>query len=114
MYRIITTSGTELGLTDSVRYIKKSDAGAFVQATVGEAIGVAYGGVAYNLIGHSEIADADTVIVVDAPLGQLIAESEAAASKLQANIDYIAMMSDIELDEESESEETAETTEEEE
>lgn len=63
MYRIITVDGVELGITDSVNYIKIGASGDFTNATKDSAIGVAFQGVAYNLIGHSEIADTNTVIV---------------------------------------------------
>lgn len=63
MYRIIKIDGTELGITDSANYIKIGASGDFTTATAEEAIGVAFGSVPYNLIGHSEIAGADTVIV---------------------------------------------------
>lgn len=63
MYRIIKIDGTELGITDSVNYIKIGTSGDFTTAKVEDAIGVAFKSVPYNLYGHSEIADAETVIV---------------------------------------------------
>jgi hypothetical protein len=63
MYRIIKIDGTELGVTDSVNYIKISENGCFTNATVEDAIGVAFNSVAYNLVGHTEIEEADTVVV---------------------------------------------------
>lgn len=63
MYRIIKIDGTELGITDSVNYIKIGTSGSFIFATEKEAIGVAFNSVAYNLVGHAEIADAETVVV---------------------------------------------------
>lgn len=63
MYRIIKIDGTELGVTDSVNYIKISENGCFTNATVEDAIGVAFDSVAYNLVGHTEIEEADTVVV---------------------------------------------------
>lgn len=63
MYRIIKTDGTELGITDSVNYIKIGASGSFTTAEKEDAIGVAYESVAYNLAGHAEISDADTVVV---------------------------------------------------
>lgn len=62
MYRIIKIDGTELGITDAVRYIKIG-AGCFTNATEDTAIGVAFQGVAYNLVGHNDIEDAETVVV---------------------------------------------------
>lgn len=63
MYRIIKTDGTELGITDQVNYIKFGASGCFTNATVEDAIGVAFDSTSYNLFGYSEIEDADTVIV---------------------------------------------------
>lgn len=63
MYRIIKIDGTELGITDSVNYIRISDNGCYTNATQQEATGVAYQSIAYNLVGHSEIDGADTVVV---------------------------------------------------
>ena len=63
MYRIIKIAGTELGVTDSVNYIKISENGCFTNATAEDAVGVAFNSVAYNLVGHNEIEEADTVVV---------------------------------------------------
>lgn len=63
MYRIIKIDGTELGITDSVNYIKIGESGCFTNATSSDAIGVAFRGEAYNLFGHNEIEGRDTVIV---------------------------------------------------
>ena len=40
MYQIITLDGTELGMTDSVLYIKIGSSGSFTPCSVDEAIGV--------------------------------------------------------------------------
>lgn len=72
MYRIIKTDGTELGVTDSVNYIKLNNNGSFTTATEEDAIGVAYRSIAYNLIGHEDIADADTVIVSKTDAGYVL------------------------------------------
>ena len=63
MDRIIRIDGTELGLTDEARYIKYGSCGQFVQTTRAEAIGVAFKNSVYNLLGHNDIAEAETVIV---------------------------------------------------
>ena len=63
MYRIIKIDGTELGVTDSVNYINISENGCFTNATAEDAVGVAFNSVAYNLVGHNEIEEADTVVV---------------------------------------------------
>lgn len=63
MYRIIKTDGVELGMTDSVMYIRIGSSGCFTPCSADEAIGVAFQSVPYNLLGHEEIEGADTVIV---------------------------------------------------
>lgn len=63
MFRIIKIDGTELGITDSINYIKIGEGSCFTNATSSDAIGVAFRSVAYNLFGHNEIEGADTVIV---------------------------------------------------
>ena len=63
MYRIIKVDGTELGITDTINYIKIGLSGCYANATKDDAIGVAFKSVPYNLVGHNEIKDADTVVV---------------------------------------------------
>lgn len=63
MYRIIKIDGTELGITDSVNYIKIGAGGDFTTAAETDAIGVAFNSTPYNLMGHNIIAGAETVVV---------------------------------------------------
>ena len=85
MYRIIKIDGTELGITDSVNYIRYGDNGCFPPAPREDAIGVAFKsvavtwqaedveeseGVAYNLVGHEDIEGAGTVVVSEIDGGQ--------------------------------------------
>lgn len=79
MYRIIKVDGTELGLTDSVNYIRILDNGAFTITTEENAIGVAFDSVPYNLIGHDEIEGAETVIVCKVDTGKIIEETASYA-----------------------------------
>ena len=71
MYRIIKIDGTELGITDSVNYIKIGASGDLTNATEADAIGVAVDSDPYNLIGHDDIDGADTVVVSKVNVGQL-------------------------------------------
>lgn len=82
MYRIIKTDGTELGITDLVNYIKFGDSGCFTNAVETDAIGVAFNSTPYNLIGHDEIEDADTVIVSKIDGGQEIKSHQTAIEGL--------------------------------
>lgn len=108
MYRVVTTEGTELGITDSVLFIKISPEGTYIQATEDEAVGVAFESTPYNLIGHTEIKDAKTVILVETTLAQVMKEQTAMVEKFQANMDYLAMMSDVSLETEANPEEVPE------
>ena len=82
MYRIIKIDGTELGVTDSVNYIRISDNGCFTTAKEEDAIGVAFDSVAYNLIGHDEIKNADTVVVSKIDGGQELKSHQTAIDGL--------------------------------
>ena len=101
MNRIIKTDGTELCLVDKARYIKRSDYGAFVEAERKDAIGVAVKGVVYNLLGHDEIAGADTVLVSDASTAdELTAQREdLAEQKNVAAITFVSLVEKGDIDE---------------
>lgn len=77
MYILVTTKGVELGVTEEVRYIKRSDNGSFVRTDKEDAIGVAYDSQPYNLLGHEEIEGADTVIVKEADINEIISRRVA-------------------------------------
>ena len=102
MFRIITTDGVELGITEEVRYIKINQRnGCFNACDKKEAIGIAFQSNPYNLFGHEEITDVKTVLVVpvdggteisslqkkNAELTTQLAETDEAAIELyEANI----------------------------
>lgn len=93
MYKLIKKDGAELGYTEKVNYIKIHTNGCFVSTTESNATGVAFESIPYNLLGHNEISGADTVIVVSVDAGALFKESQ----KNSANIDYISMMTGVEI-----------------
>ena len=95
MNRIIKTDGTELCLVDKARYIKRSDYGVFVEAERKDAIGVAVKGVVYNLLGHNEIAGADTVLVSDASTADELTAQRADLDE-QKNVAAITFVSLVE------------------
>lgn len=72
MFRIITTDGSDLGITETVNYIKIHSNGCFVPTTKEDAIGVAFHSVPYNLLGHEVIADTKTVVVSEVDGGNHI------------------------------------------
>lgn len=101
MNRIIKTDGTELCLVDKARYIKRSDYGVFVEAERKDAIGVAVKGVVYNLLGHDEIAGADTVLVSDASTADELTTQRAdlAEQKNVAAIIFVSLAEKGDIDE---------------
>ena len=101
MNRIIKTDGTELCLVDKARYIKRSDYGVFVEAERKDAIGVAVKGVVYNLLGHDEIAGADTVLVSDASTADELTAQRADLDEQKnvAAITFVSLAEKGEIDE---------------
>ena len=101
MNRIIKTDGTELCLVDKARYIKRSSYGAFVEAERKDAIGVAVKGVVYNLLGHDEIAGADTVLVSDASTADelTVQRADLAEQKNVAAITFVSLAERGDIDE---------------
>lgn len=97
MYKILTTSGVEIGFTDELRYIKISPEGSYIEATAEEAIGIAFRGTPYNLNGHTEITGAEQVNVVEVSMADVLREQ-------RANMDYLAMMSGIDFEAPAETE----------
>ena len=63
MYKIIKDDNV-LAYVEKIRYIKKHSNGCYVQCEPGEAHGIAYDSIPYNLPGHDEITGADTVLAV--------------------------------------------------
>jgi hypothetical protein len=102
MFRIITTNGVELGLTEEVIYIRVNERnGCFNRCDKKDAIGVAFKSNPYNLLGHNELPELETVIVSEvdggdevyrteqenAALAQQLAETDEAAIELyEANM----------------------------
>lgn len=96
MYKIIMMDGSEMAVVDKINWIKIGASGSYAPAkNRGEAVGVAYNSVAYNLLGFDKIKDAETVMVTEIDSGEYIKEIAINT----ANIDYISMMTDIELPE---------------
>lgn len=77
MNRISKTDGTLLCLVDDVRYIKRSAYGAFVEATMTDAIGISINGTVFNLLGHSDIDGAETVVVARTSTAEELAAHKA-------------------------------------
>ena len=100
MDRIIRIDGTELGLTDEARYIKYGSCGQFVQTTRADAIGVAFKNSVYNLLGHNDIAEAETVIVSRASTADELTAQRAdlAEQKNVAAITFVSLTEKGDID----------------
>lgn len=101
MDRIIRIDGTELGLVDEARYIKFGSCGQFVQTTRADAIGVAFKGNVYNLLGHNEIAEAETVIVSRASTADelTVQRADLDEQKNVAAITFVSLAEKGDIDE---------------
>ena len=82
MFRIIKIDGTELGITDSVNYIKIGEIGDYATASEQDAIGIAFNSEPYNLLGHEDIEGADTVIVSNVNGGNMVYEQRNLIDEL--------------------------------
>lgn len=83
MFRIVTINGVDLGLTEDVRYIKVNERnGCYNRCDRKDAVGVAFHGVPYNLIGHETIANAETVVVCEVDAGDTLVELQQAENGL--------------------------------
>lgn len=102
MYRIIKIDGAELGMNADVLYIRKHENGSYVQCSKEEATGVAFHSTAYHLFGREKAEDYESgdVIVSAIDSGEVVGITLAAEEKNRAHIDYISMMSGIDLPEE--------------
>lgn len=87
MYRVIRDEdGTELCMTEKVLYIKYGGTGTLVETSASDAIGVAVDSVPYNLFGHSEIPDAEAVLVLEADGGRRIKDVETSTADILAQL----------------------------
>lgn len=105
MYRIIRTNDSiELGVVEKVNYIRIAENGCFTPASQVNAIGVAYKSKPYNLVGHSDIEGADTVVVSAIDTGDYMtplsvnARTEQGITDLDiANIEAQQMITELDL-----------------
>ena len=101
MNRIIRIDGTDLGLVDEVRYIKRSAYGVFVEASMTDAIGISVNGTVYNLLGHEDIEGADTVLVSRASTAEELTVHKTAIDEQQnvAAITFVSLAEKGDIDE---------------
>lgn len=97
MYRIQDENEFIMAYADDILYIKQSSNGSFIEAKKEDALGISLNSIPYHLIGRPEMTGtAGEVSINEVDGGQVIFTDE---SKLRSDIDYIAMCSDIDLDE---------------
>lgn len=83
MYRIISVNdGTEIGIVDTVCYIKVGASGSYAPTTKEDATGVALNSTPYNLMGREDIGGVDTVIVSEFDGGACIASQQRVIDNL--------------------------------
>lgn len=82
MYHVIKMDSIDLGITDSINYIRISEDGCFVPTDQEHAIGVAVDSVPYNLVGHDEIEGAETVVVSEIDGGAVLAKQGSLVDDL--------------------------------
>ncbi|MCD7709546.1 MAG: hypothetical protein LUI02_06705 [Clostridiales bacterium] len=93
MYAVIDTqTGATLAMVDEPNYIKAGANGCYVAASREDAQGVSVnGGDVYGLVGREGIKGLGTVVVAQSDAGKMAMETAA-------QLDYIAMMADVDLD----------------
>lgn len=88
MYKLINfDTGEEIGITDSLNYIRLGKNGCYVMCKAGETPqGVAYNSTPYNLFGKESMGDLPAVIIQDADAGKeliaLRAENKSLTDQL--------------------------------
>ena len=96
IYRIVTTDGVEIGFAENINYIMINSRNKCFNACKKEkAIGIAYKGIPYNLIGHSDIPGAATVIIRPDDYGaRITALREANEALEEANVALQAQLAE--------------------
>lgn len=108
MYRIIKAeSGAIIGATEKPRYIYRKSNGCYVETKDENAPGIAFKGVPYNIQDREGVGAEETVILVEFDGGDAVSEVGpigAQTAHNAAHIDYLSMMSGIDLPDENDEE----------
>lgn len=89
MYKILSDTNVLLGYTEKPNYIKYNNKHDLIPSSPVEAIGLNFQGVVYNLLGHYDIENAETVyasMVTEAELNQMKNESDQQITDLQLSM----------------------------
>ena len=76
------SDGKELGMVETVTYVKIGSSGDFAIAKKENATGVVFDGTTYGLIGHDEIQNAETVIVSEIDGGTAVSHQQSAINEM--------------------------------
>lgn len=100
MYSIIGDS-KEIGITEAPTYIRKQSNGYYILCDECEACGIVLNNTPYQLINRPSMgADIPAVQLVHIDTGSRITEQQSAIAKTDASLEYLYMMTDVELPEE--------------
>jgi hypothetical protein len=80
VYRIFKEDGTEIGVADELNYIKVSSNGTFILCEESEAVGIAFNGTPYSLMGTEGIESLDKVTATFVEYSKEIMDSKTVNS----------------------------------
>lgn len=80
MYRIFKEDGTQIGVADELNYIKVSANGTFILCDKEEAVGLAFNGTPYSLMGTEGIESLDKVTATFVEYSKEIVDSQTVNS----------------------------------
>lgn len=101
MYRVIK-DGVTLGMTESPTYITKAGNGCFILCPEAEARGIAFEGTPYHVLGKEPLEGAEDVLLESVDGGAGIMAATQTGDKNTSNIDYLSMMTGVDLPTEDE------------
>lgn len=94
MYRIVK-DGAALALIEAPTYVRQAGNGCFVLCQEAEAVGIAYGGAVYHLLGREDLEGAESVILEAVDAGaeiQAAGESATNNAKLSGQLSAVARL----------------------
>jgi hypothetical protein len=86
MVKIVLQDGTEVGMTEEPFWIKYGSSGCLTPCGKAEAVGVAFNSTPYNLFGRTDIAGAETALLIDMDGGKDLMEKEAQIAALNEEL----------------------------
>lgn len=95
---IIIANGREIGVAESPTYIRKQSNGTYALCDESIAQGVAFEGKPYQIIDRDDMGGGLVrVRLQEVDTGSRLMAQQAANARNAANIDYLSMMTDVEL-----------------